>query len=266
MSGTHTDAGRKHPEVPAWALDDLREARELAEAVLAWDSQRRATASDVAGRPRPSFAEAVHAHDTDGTVYILPRPLGETRIASMVEAATVHLDPSEGELRTAVQAVTRAVADEAARFVAWCYPGEAVEVEYALWGTPTLRYGGTNQQQALLYEKGIPSDHLLEAALGSTPGGAIAAASIRAQRTPAVETTEPYRLEEEKTSGLPGRAPGAEPELPAADIAQIRALQAASFPTSPGTHQPPARAGAAAGTDPAATRAPNAAAGRGHGR
>jgi hypothetical protein len=195
---------------------------------------------------------------------LLPWQLSDDRIAGMVEAATLILGPTEDKLRTAVQAVTEAVSEAAARAVAQAHPDAAVEVEHALWGTPALRYDGTDQEQAALYERGIPSDHLLEGALASTPGALIAAASIRAQRTAAAQNPEPTRLEEEKTSALP--APGAEPELTAVDIAQIRALQAASFPTSAGTHQPPARARAAAGTDPAATRTPTPAAGRGYGR
>ncbi|MGT2464212.1 hypothetical protein [Sinomonas atrocyanea] len=345
MSGKHTTPAAG-AEPTAWTPEDLHEAHELSEAVLHWDYRRRATLEDIARRPRLSFQDAVECHDTDGSAYILPRQLSEHRIAGMVEAATLILGPTEDELRTAVQAVTEAVTDTAARAVAQAHPDAAVQAEHALWGTPALRYDGTDQEQAALYERGIPSDHLLEGALAYTPGALIAAASIRAQRTAAAQNPEPARLEEEKTSALPAPgaepeltaadiaqiraqrtaaaqnpeparleeektsalaapgaepeltaadiaqiraqrtaaaqnpeparleeektsglpAPGAEPELTAADIAQIRALQAASFPTSPGTHQPTARTGAAAGTDPAATRAPTPATARGHGR
>ncbi|MDR6623634.1 hypothetical protein [Sinomonas atrocyanea] len=262
MSGKHTTPVAV-AEPTAWIPEDLHEAHQLSEAVLQWDYQRRATAEDIARRPRLSFEEAVECHDTDGSAYVLPWQLSEHRIAGMVEAATLFLGPTEDELRSAVQAVTEAVSEAAARAVAQAHPDAAVEAELALWGTPALRYDGTEKEQADLYGRGIPSDHLLEGALASTPGALIAAASIRAPRTAAAQNPEPARLEE-KTSALP--APGAEPELSAAQIAQIRALQAASFPTSPGTRRPPARAGAAVGTDPAATRAPNAATARGYGR
>jgi hypothetical protein len=265
MSGKHaTPAAGAEPT--AWTPEDLHEAHQLSEAVLQWDYRRRATLEEIARRPRLSFEEAVECHDTDGSAYILPWQLSEHRIAGMVEAATLILGPTEDELRTAVQAVTEAVSDMAARAVAQAHPDAAVEAEHALWGTPALRYDGTDQEQAAMYGRGIPSDHLLEGALAYTPGALIAAASIRAQRTAAAATPEPTRLEEEKTSALPGPAPTAEPELTAADIAKIRALQAASFPTSPGPHQPPGRTGTAAGTDPATTRTPNAATARGYGR
>ncbi|AMM31521.1 hypothetical protein SA2016_0833 [Sinomonas atrocyanea] len=263
MSGKHTTPAAG-AEPTAWTPEDLHEAHRLSQAVLQWESQRRATLEEIARRPRLSFEEAVECHDTDGSAYILPWQLSEHRIARMVEAATLILGPTEDELRTAVQAVTEAVSEAAARAVAEAHPDAAVQAEHALWGTPALRYDGADQEQAALYGRGIPSDHLLEGALAYTPGAFIAAASIRAQRTAAAQNPEPARLDEEKTSALP--SPTAEPELTAADIAQIRALQAASFPTSPGTHQPPTRTGTAAGTDPATTRTPNAATARGHGR
>lgn len=139
--------------------------------MLGWDFQRRATAKDAAGRPRVPFEEAVECHDLFGSAYILPWPLLDKRIAGMVEAATRPLEPTEDELRTAVQAVTEAVTAEAARAVARTHPDAAVEVEYALWGTPALRYDGPDQDQAALYERGIPADALLEGALAHTPRG-----------------------------------------------------------------------------------------------
>lgn len=243
MSGKHTGAGPEHPEPAAWTPEGLNDARELSQAVLQWEDQRRATAIDMAGTPRPPFDHAVHAHDEDGSAYILPHPLGEARIARMVQAATVRLEPTGDELRTAVQAVAEAVTAEAALAVARAHPDAAVEVEYALWGTPALRYDGNDQDQAALYGKGIPSDDLLEGALAATPGGVIAAASIRAQRTTAAaEPAEPTALGEEKANTAHERTPTADPGLTVAEIAQFRALQAASFPASPGTPSPAATA------------------------
>jgi hypothetical protein len=231
MSGKHTAAGPEHPEPAAWTPENLHDAHELSQAALQWEDQRRTTAKDMAGRPRPSFDDAVHAHDEDGSAYILPRPLGAARIAGMVQAATLRLAPSKDELRTAVQAVTA----EAARAVAQAHPDTAVEVEYALWGTPALRYDGAGQDQAALYAKGIPSDDLLERALASTPGGVIAAASIRTQRTAAAQA-EPAGLDGETANTLPGHAPAAEPELTEAEIAQFRALAGSKLPHQPRKH------------------------------
>ncbi|GHG59666.1 hypothetical protein GCM10012320_33900 [Sinomonas cellulolyticus] len=182
----------------------------------------------------------------------------------MVKAISVRLDlhADFDELSTAVQAVTRAVSDEAARLVAERHPDEAAGVEYALWGTPAVRYDGTDEEQAALYEKGIPEHSLLNTAVTATPGGIIAVTSIRAQRAAAAVQAEPDSRDQDKANTLPQHAPAADARLTEDEIAQIRALQAASFPTSPGTHQPQR-----AGTPTAAARtAPAAAADLGHGR
>lgn len=273
MSGNHTATGQDHPEPAALAPEGHREARELTDAALEWQSlagqewDGDGSARDFQPRPHGSYHEDLECHDENGSGYVLPRPLLDHRIAHMVKALSERLDlhADHDELSTAVQAVTRAVSDEAARLVAERHPDEAVEVEYALWGTPALRYDGTDAEQAALYEKGIPEDSLLNTAVTATPGGIIAVNSIRAQRAAAAAQTEQAGQDQEKTNTLPGHTtPARDSGLSEDEIAQIRALQAASFPTSPGTHQPrstvtPARAAAG-------RTALTAAAERGHGR
>lgn len=84
---------------------------------------------------------------------------------------------------------------------------------------------------------------------------------------PAAEAAEPSGPGEEKANTLPGHTPTVEAELTAAEIAQFRALQAASFPSSARSHQPQTRTGIPAATDPAAPRAaPSPTAVRGYGR
>lgn len=272
MSGKHTATGQDHPERAALAPEGLDQARELTEAALEWQTlagqewDGDGSARDFQPRPHGSYHEDLECHDETGSGYVLPRPLLDHRIAHMVKALSERLDlhADHDELSTAVQAVSRAVSDEAARLVAERHPDAAVEVEYALWGTPALRYDGTDEEQAALYEKGIPDDSLLNTAVTATPGGIIAVTSIRDQRAAAAAQTEPDSRDREKASTLPGHARAKDSGLTEGEIAQIRALQAASFPTSPGTHQPRsavAPAGAAAGRT-----ALTAAAERGHGR
>lgn len=271
MSGTHTATGQDHSERAALGPEGHREARELTDAALEWQTlagqewDGDGSARDFQPRPHGSYHEDLECHDENGSGYVLPHPLTDHRIAHMVQALSVRLDlhADHDELSTAVQAVTRAVSDEAARLVAERHPDEAVEVEYALWGTPALRYDGTDEEQAALYEKGIPEDSLLNTAVTATPGGIIAVASIRAQRAAAAAQTEEAGRGQEKANTLLQHTTRAKDSgLTEDEIAQIRALQAASFPTSPGTHQPQP-----AGTPTAAARtAPAAAADLGHGR
>ena len=270
MSGKHTATGQDHPERAAMAPEGHREARELAEAALEWQALAGqewdvdGSARDFQPRPHGSYHEDLECHDENGSGYVLPRPLLDHRIAHMVKALSVRLDlhADHDELSTAVQAVTRAVSDEAARLVAERHPDEAVEVEYALWGTPALRYDGTDEEQAALYEKGIPEDSLLNTAVTATPGGIIAVTSIRDQRAAAAAQPEQAGRDQEKANTVPQDTRAKDSGLTEDEIAQIRALQAASFPTSPGTHQPQR-----AGTPTAAARtAPAAAADLGHGR
>jgi hypothetical protein len=173
MSGKHTATGQDHPEPAPIAPEGHREARELTEAALEWQTlagqewDGDGSARDFQPRPHGSYHEDLECHDENGSGYVLPRPLLDHRIAHMVKAISERLDlhADYDELSTAVQAVTRAVSDEAARLVAERHPDEAVEVEYALWGTPALRYDGTDEEQAALYEKGIPEDSLLNTAV-----------------------------------------------------------------------------------------------------
>lgn len=270
MSGKHTATGQDDPEPAALAPEGHREARDLTEAALEWqilagqEWDVDGSARDFQPRPHGSYYEDLECHDENGSGYVLPRPLLDHRIAHMVQALSVRLDlhADHDELGTAVQAVTRAVSDEAARLVAERHPDEAVEVEYALWGTPALRYDGTDEEQAALYEKGIPEDSLLNTAVTATPGGVIAVNSIRAQRAAAAAQTEQAGQDREKANTVPQDTRAKDSGLTEDEIAQIRVLQAASFPTSPGTYQPQR-----AGTPTAAARtAPAAAADLGHGR
>lgn len=225
--------------------------------MLGWDFQRRATAKDAAGRPRVPFEEAVECHDLFGSAYILPWPLLDKRIAGMVEAATRPLEPTEDELRTAVQAVTEAVTAEAARAVARTHPDAAVEVEYALWGTPALRYDGPDQDQAALYERGIPADALLEGALAHTPPGPSSPPQAsaprgwhppprqrsppdpeRRRRTPSPATPRPWRPSSPRRRS-PSSVPCRQPASPPAPEATSHRLAPASPP--PRTQPRPAR-------------------------
>lgn len=271
MSGNHTAAGQDHPERAALGPEGHREARELTEAALEWQSlagqewDGDGSARDFQPRPHGSYHEDLECHDETGSGYVLPRPLLDHRIADMVQALSERLDlhADHDELSTAARAVTRAVSDEAARLVAERHPDEAVEVEYALWGTPALRYDGTDEEQATLYEKGIPEDSLLNTAVTATPGGIIAVTSILDQRAAATAQTEPDSRDQDKANTLPQHTtPAKDSGLTEDEIAQIRALQAASFPTTPGTHQP-----RSTGTLTAAARTASAAAAdRGPGR